>query len=237
MYKDIFTSRLKGLMKEKRITNEKLAEKMNISTSSVKKWKEKKTGNYPTIDNLLLLAHIFNVDLGFLIGDQDCKRMHTQKLSELSNLDYNACEVLEKLSLENAKTLSAFISHSQFIELLNQFTEFVNSPSIVGFEDDGDELSEKDKAYNSKCELLKYHLVSCFDDTVRDIRKRNSVVILDNYIKLMQKEFTNSRQIINETKEKILETICNNSLSISEKDMWIELLLSMFKHETEMKSV
>lgn len=53
----------------------------------------------------------------------------------------------------------------------------------------------------------------------------------------MQTEFTNSRQIINETKEKILEKINNNSLSIFEKGKWIEMLLSMFKGEIETQSV
>jgi len=63
-----FKENLKKLRKEKNISQEQLAEKLNISRQAISKWKSGKA--YPDMDNLILLRDIFNVSLDELIVNE-----------------------------------------------------------------------------------------------------------------------------------------------------------------------
>jgi len=63
-----FKENLKKLSKEKNISQEQLAEKLNISRQAISKWESGKA--YPDIDNLILLRDIFNVSLDELIVNE-----------------------------------------------------------------------------------------------------------------------------------------------------------------------
>ncbi|WP_414632829.1 helix-turn-helix domain-containing protein [Clostridium sp. UBA5712] len=63
-----FKENLKKLRKEKNISQEQLAEKLNISRQAISKWESGKA--YPDIDNLILLRDIFNVSLDELIVNE-----------------------------------------------------------------------------------------------------------------------------------------------------------------------
>nr|WP_084178174.1 helix-turn-helix transcriptional regulator [Clostridium sulfidigenes] len=63
-----FKENLKKLRKEKNISQEQLAEKLNISRQAISKWESGKA--YPDIDNLILLRDIFNVSLDELMVNE-----------------------------------------------------------------------------------------------------------------------------------------------------------------------
>ncbi len=63
-----FKENLKKLRKEKDISQEQLAEKLNISRQAISKWESGKA--YPDIDNLILLRDIFNVSLDELMVNE-----------------------------------------------------------------------------------------------------------------------------------------------------------------------
>lgn len=63
-----FKENLKKLRKEKNISQEQLAKKLNISRQAISKWESGKA--YPDIDNLILLRNIFNVSLDELIVNE-----------------------------------------------------------------------------------------------------------------------------------------------------------------------
>lgn len=63
-----FKENLKKLRKEKNISQEQLAEKLNISRQAISKWESAKA--YPDIDNLILLRDIFNVSLDELMVNE-----------------------------------------------------------------------------------------------------------------------------------------------------------------------
>lgn len=60
---------LKKLRKEYNLSQEQLAEKLNISRQAISKWESGKA--YPDIDNLILLRNIFNTTIDELIMVND----------------------------------------------------------------------------------------------------------------------------------------------------------------------
>ena len=62
-------AKIKELRKRDNMTQEQLAEKLNVSRQAVSKW-ESNTA-YPDISNLILLRDIFDVTLDYLVIDNN----------------------------------------------------------------------------------------------------------------------------------------------------------------------
>lgn len=60
-----FGDKIKKLRKGNNLSQEQLAEKLNVSRQAISKWESNKA--YPDIDNLILLRNIFDVSLDDLI--------------------------------------------------------------------------------------------------------------------------------------------------------------------------
>lgn len=60
---------LKKQRKEKNLSQEQLAEMLNVSRQAISKWESNKT--YPDIENLILLRNLFNVSLDDLIVNEN----------------------------------------------------------------------------------------------------------------------------------------------------------------------
>ena len=59
--------KIKQLRNEKGLSQEKLAEELNVSRSAVAKWET--DGGIPEIDNLIQLATVFDISLDELLGN------------------------------------------------------------------------------------------------------------------------------------------------------------------------
>ena len=74
-----FCDKLQKLRKENNITQEGLADKLNVSRQAVSKW-ESGTG-YPDTEKLIMLSKILNVSLDELVNDSEIKKnTQTEKL-------------------------------------------------------------------------------------------------------------------------------------------------------------
>ena len=62
-----FNENLKYFRKKKGLTQENLAEKLNVSRQSVTKWASGKS--LPDLENIKKLSHIFSVSIDLLVGD------------------------------------------------------------------------------------------------------------------------------------------------------------------------
>ena len=62
-----FAENLQAVRKERKITQEDLAELLNVSRQAVSKW-EQGTG-YPEVEKLIVLAKVLNVSLDYLVSD------------------------------------------------------------------------------------------------------------------------------------------------------------------------
>lgn len=89
-----FGMKLQSLRKEKGLSQEALAEKLNVSRQAVSKWES--GAGYPEMDKLILISDLFGVTIDYLIKDshefvQDEQRMeskyfmNSQKIKEYMN--------------------------------------------------------------------------------------------------------------------------------------------------------
>ena len=97
-----FGENLKIIRKNKKMSQEELAEKLNVSRQSVSKWE---TGeSYPEMNNILELCRIFNIKINELIH---------QDMSDISSLDEEVIMNLVKFNenkQKQVKSLSNVIS-------------------------------------------------------------------------------------------------------------------------------
>ena len=63
-----FSEKLVELRKENKISQEKLAETLNLSRQAISKWESEQ--NYPDIENLIRLSQIFDVTIDALVKDE-----------------------------------------------------------------------------------------------------------------------------------------------------------------------
>ena len=79
--------KIKHLRNENGLSQEKLAEKLNVSRSAVAKWET--DGGIPEIDNLIQLAEVFDISLDELLGNT--KEQKSNKEADRPNYRPN-CE-------------------------------------------------------------------------------------------------------------------------------------------------
>ena len=66
----IFSEKLQLIRKNKGLTQEALAEKLNVSRQAVAKWESGQV--YPDISNLIQISNLFNVTVDYLVKDKTC---------------------------------------------------------------------------------------------------------------------------------------------------------------------
>ena len=66
----IFSEKLQLLRKSKGLTQENLAEKMDVSRQAVARWEAGQA--YPDIGNLIAISRLFHVTVDYLVKDQAC---------------------------------------------------------------------------------------------------------------------------------------------------------------------
>lgn len=120
--KNYFSKNLKYLREQKRLSQNKLGELANVNQTTIARWENEEMA--PSIDNVIELSKIFNIDLADLLGrdlqlNEDKKELsENEELEMLKNtlkrkgfLNEN-----EELSEENFNTLIEFAkANKQFI--------------------------------------------------------------------------------------------------------------------------
>ena len=102
-----FGENLKKLRKEKQLSQESLAEKLNISRQEVSKWES--NSSYPDMNNLIQLKDIFNVTLDemILIDKKDCEE--TLKNNPNNKDDISKSSTYEKEEMYESLIIGGFI--------------------------------------------------------------------------------------------------------------------------------
>ena len=86
--------KIQVLRKHRNLSQEKLAEELNVSRQAVAKWENGET--CPDINNLIQLSNLFNITLDRLLKDDDCMNIIEK--------EYNANEIIEFLILAKKNT-------------------------------------------------------------------------------------------------------------------------------------
>ena len=66
----IFSEKLQLIRRNKGLTQEELAERLDVSRQAVAKWESGQV--YPDINNLIRISNLFNVTVDYLVKDQEC---------------------------------------------------------------------------------------------------------------------------------------------------------------------
>ena len=112
-----FGDNLRSLRKNKKISQEELAEKVKVSRQSVSKWE---TGEaYPEMNNILELCKIFNCNIGDLVNDN---------MIDLDSLGEEVKMSVVKLKKEKQKKVKGL---SKAIYILSKIGEIVLKVGIV----------------------------------------------------------------------------------------------------------
>lgn len=87
---------LKRAREEAGLTQDELAEKMGVSTKTIRNWEQKvKANTLPTMENLLKLADLYDCDLDYLTGRIECKTHDLQFIHDQTGLSEKAIKTLQ----------------------------------------------------------------------------------------------------------------------------------------------
>ncbi|MBR4245586.1 MAG: helix-turn-helix transcriptional regulator [Treponema sp.] len=105
----IFSEKLVVLRKNKGMTQDALAEKLNVSRQAVAKWESGQT--YPDISNLIQISDLMNVTVDYLVRDGECM------MNVTPGKDADLNELIEFRLEANVNTYAAFMNEVQSTRL------------------------------------------------------------------------------------------------------------------------
>lgn len=131
----LFNEKLKKLRKEEGLTQEQLAEKLNVSRQAITKWEV--GDGVPDIENLKQISNLFNITIDELIKEEkEISIEHKEKYSYSEELeidhskhfDINICKVEEINILSNSE-------EKVKVEILSEENENLNEIFKIKFDD------------------------------------------------------------------------------------------------------
>jgi transcriptional regulator with XRE-family HTH domain len=105
----IFSEKLVVLRKNKGMTQDALAEKLNVSRQAVAKWESGQA--YPDISNLIQISDLMNVTVDYLVRDGECM------MNIVPEKDADLNELIEFRLEANVNTYAAFMNEVQSTRL------------------------------------------------------------------------------------------------------------------------
>ena len=100
----IFSEKLAILRKNKGITQEALAQKLNVSRQAVAKWESGQV--YPDISNLIQISNLMNVTVDYLVRDGECM------MAPVVNTDTDLDQLITFRLEANVNTYAAFMNEA-----------------------------------------------------------------------------------------------------------------------------
>ena len=94
--------KLKEIRIQYQLTQDKLANELNVSLDTVKNWEQ--GYNYPSIDMLVTIAKYFKCDFDYLIGQQKTPKKEYEHISDMIGISKNAAAKLLKAKAEGMPT-------------------------------------------------------------------------------------------------------------------------------------
>ena len=100
----IFSEKLAILRKNKGITQETLAQKLNVSRQAVAKWESGQV--YPDISNLIQISNLMNVTVDYIVRDGECM------MAPVTNTDTDLDQLITFRLEANVNTYAAFMNEA-----------------------------------------------------------------------------------------------------------------------------
>ncbi len=116
----IFSEKLQLIRKSQGMTQENLAEKLDVSRQAVAKWESGQV--YPDISNLIQISNLFNVTVDYLVRDQEC-------MVSYDDHDDNDIDRLISFRLEaNVNTYAAYMNETDSTRLDSHDYSYSSGP-------------------------------------------------------------------------------------------------------------
>ncbi|MGI6578489.1 MAG: DUF5680 domain-containing protein [Eubacteriales bacterium] len=116
----IFSEKLQLLRKNKGLTQEEMAEKLDVSRQAVAKWESGQV--YPDISNLIQISNLLNVTIDFLVRDQECT------LNVPSNTTTNLDKLIDFRLEANKNTYAASMNETSSTRFDSHDFQYTNGP-------------------------------------------------------------------------------------------------------------
>ena len=116
----IFSEKLQLLRKNKGLTQEEMAEKLDVSRQAVAKWESGQV--YPDISNLIQISNLLNVTIDYLVRDQEC--MINISSDRKTDLD----ELIDFRLEASINTYAAFMNETRSTRLDSHDYRYANGP-------------------------------------------------------------------------------------------------------------
>ena len=121
-------ARIKAEREAERFTKEELAKSLNVNRNTITAWeRDDDKGRIPPLDDLLRMCDLFKCELGYLLGEYDCKTRVATDIQAKIGFSEKAIEKLIH-NLEDEKNaheiLSHIIEHKDFFLVLAALTKF-----------------------------------------------------------------------------------------------------------------
>ncbi len=179
--KRIFSANLKSAMKSKDISKLQLANKLGYSLDTISKYTSAKAPQFPPLEIMGIIAKELNVDVAYLLGEIDCKKVSAQRLQDITNLSTKSSNTLSELCKNDIyKEMLDSLFSSDYIKIvltdLYQYLHCHNKRVYVN-----DMILKEEELYTDK--------------PLQKIYKSSA---LDSYGKMIEELFNNNDKSANE---------------------------------------
>lgn len=170
MNKSIFSTRFKKCYQDKGWTQAKIALELNVSIDTIKKYL-RSGAKLPPLDTVRQIAKIFNVDVAYLLGEQDCKKHQEQTICDVTSLDADASEILVNMNPLLVSVLNDLLKHPRIETLLFYILKYVNSHNKKITISNPINPKDKETIYNNRehREILKFSSNDVFGQIIDDM--------------------------------------------------------------------
>ena len=161
-----FGEKLKKARKESALSQEQLAEKINVSRSAIAKWETDK--GIPDINNLKAISELLNISIDYLLSDD--KKISFNEIKEVINLnDYeksgkcrNKKDAVCLAKNCDAKAIHSLI-RSKKMSKVEWLIDFIVQPGVV---DVLDKFNDKDTSFYLIEKDTKQYLAKVTDEFI-----------------------------------------------------------------------
>ena len=136
-YNSVFATNLRSVMREKKITQQEIADVIGISRQAVSQYQDGST--LPNIETLCKIANFLNVSSDFLLGLTDVKSqdMNVRTICEYTGLSEKALEVLVHKTTYNVNSVVDVLLLNEHIGNINRNGILSKIAQYINFDVEG----------------------------------------------------------------------------------------------------
>lgn len=183
-----FCDNLKNIRKQKKISQEDLAEKIGVSRQSVSKWECGEA--YPTMDNIMRLCKLFNCKINNLVHDD---------LTDIDSLDEEIKMSVVKLKDDQQIKMKGLSKAIYIIARICKVVSIIGIVSVIismvaigivtsntKIEDNTITIFDEKLTYTRSADLIEIE----YNDDKEEITKKEDLIILNKILDYMENKST-----------------------------------------------